>query len=52
MLISSLAVLLLASGTAAFEASLRRNLQVTTQSINGYTYTCDMTTKAFSFGGT
>ena len=34
-----------------FEASMRRNLQVTTQTIGGYTYTCDLTSKAFSFGG-
>ena len=52
MLTIAVLALLLACRTAGFEASLKRNLQVTTQNIGGYTYTCDMTTKAFSFGGT
>ena len=51
LLICTLLSLYFVRPVVSYEASMRRNLQVTTQTIDGYTYTCDMTNKAFAFGG-
>jgi hypothetical protein len=51
-LLSLLCVAVVQASEGDFDVSLRRNLQVSTQTIGSYTYTCDLTTKAFSFGGT
>ena len=51
-LLTLLCVAVVQASEGDFDVSLRRNLQVSTQTIGSYTYTCDLTTKAFSFGGT
>ena len=51
-LLSLLCVAVVQASEGDFDVSHRRNLQVSTQTIGSYTYTCDLTTKAFSFGGT